>query len=157
MLQHVQGMPSSDCPSYLRGPHSLADSNTHILELIRLSADYSKGWVGALKGDFQWLLTGSVISPPSGQFMEVVDWFAGSPKTHARAVKKDCHSDFANLNPVKVVSTDSSEPIVHLSCKNCGHLEDTHQRMQLHKFRRHGIKDSIRLYLDTTYCRFCLK
>ena len=66
-------------------------------------------------------------------------------------------STVANICTRWVESPALSGLSVPLMCHMFGHAESTTQKLKLHMFRKHCIKDIIRLYVDSTHCPVCLK
>ena len=131
----------------------------HIANLPVQTATFSRSWSYAVSSDFKWLDSCSAFGNIYGyemMFSSWVDAFSSCPAEVGRKVMKFCATPFANISTQWVVPKLAGlcSP---LSCQVCGKQEDTTQKLKMHMFKSHGIKDNIRLYVDSTHRTICLK
>ena len=137
----------------------LRKSPPSILELAMHTSEFFKSWSYAVSADLQWLDSCTAFGHKYGSEMDFGKWveaLGASPAEHGRKVAKFCMTPFANI-PAHWVDTKVAAMYSPLACQMCGKLEHTMQQLKLHMFKQHGIKDRIRLYMDTTHCSICLK
>ena len=136
----------------------IVKSPPHIYTLIEATQQFPHGWAGALHGDLKWLATSDKFSECSN--FSLGDWFrhvAKNSKPSFAAMRKFCKSPFANV-VTQWATTPSlkvyAEPI---ECPYCNSKQYSKQSFDLHVFKAHGVKCSIRRYVNETHCLVCLK
>ncbi len=81
--------------------------------------------------------------------------FVRSRPESANAIRKFCTSPWANVsihkNAIRVVGLSHAH-----FCERCTYGCDSDQQLALHMFKHHGVKGSIRLYVNGTRRRICL-
>ena len=130
-----------------------------MVEIASATSRASFSWAHAVCCDLLWLSGGGVVSPPSGRSTTFVQWVEACSPCHgklAKATSKYCLSPYANISTQWVTHKVAGLQIP-LSCHLCGKKESTTQQLRLHLFRKHGMKDDVRLYIDTTHCTICMK
>ena len=75
-----------------------------------------------------------------------------------KETKKFARTRFANISPIDEVAKPCAQDGCSFECDLCEYSCSTFQRLSLHKFKRHGIKNIWRLYVGSfTHCNVCLK
>jgi len=123
------------------------------------TSTFYKSWSYAVSADLMWLDSCNAFGHRYGYEMDFSKWVDAlgvSPAEYGRKVAKFCMTPFANIS-TQWIDTKVAATYSPLACHLCGKLENTMQKLKLHMFKQHGIKDSIRLCFDTTHCLICLK
>ena len=137
----------------------LRKSPPMVLELAKATADYKDSWAFAVGQDCKWLEDCGVFSSQSNykaDFGKWVEVFSRDPSKFYRIIVKFCSSPFANIS-LQWAGTGHAGVFSPQRCHICAHEENTTQKLKLHMFKKHGIKDKIRLFVNTTHCEICLK
>ena len=137
----------------------LRKSPPSLLELASCTSTFSRSWSNAVSADLMWLDSCNAFGCRYHCGMQFSKWVAAfsiSPAAYGRKADKFCMSPFANLS-THWVHSKVAVACFPLVCHLCGRLENSLQQLKLHNFKKHGIKDSIRLQFDTTHCVICLK
>jgi len=141
-----------------------------LMKLVSDMASLSSGWTHSLLGDLRWLSLCPKFETIAGQLgdnsvnTDIYDcWFAYARDNHkfmSREVKKFARTRIANIPPLD----DGKAGMTNLACDSnheceiCNLSFDTFQKMCLHKFKKHGVKNIWRLYIGSfTHCPVCLR
>ena len=81
------------------------------------------------------------------------------PGTFNRKARKFCNSHFANITVQREPLANANIVVgfVPFRCPLCTKVEPTLQQFRMHLFKKHGLKDSIRLHVQGSRCLICLK
>ena len=66
-------------------------------------------------------------------------------------------SSFANISVAWEDDKIVAPVALHLQCDQCTQKFSSEQSRSLHMFKVHGIKNQMRLYVDSTFCPVCLR
>jgi len=122
-------------------------------------ASIESSWSSDVMSDLHWFtVSGAFSECCDHSFGEWIESVKATPKFFKREVNKFARSGFAN-----VLITDPktqaipSNPLI-FECNLCTSNFDTLQKYNLHLFKKHGIRNPIRLYINNhTHCSVCLK
>ena len=120
--------------------------------------DTRGSWAEAVMIDLQWLSIFPAFRDMYGWSLQM--WFsfvANDPRDYKRAVMKVCNAPFANLFIYWALSPSMSTGGGSHHCSACNMYFTTYQRLQLHKYKKHGIKCAERRFIVSTQCVVCLK
>ena len=119
--------------------------------------DDNYGWIKALKADLAWLALSGKCEYNHCDMQEVEHYVAQNNKEFIKLVRLYASSQFANLD-VPLNFPKYAEPsTVSLKCDVCQKSFDTVQKLNLHKFKAHNIKDPIYRYINGTHCIVCMR
>jgi hypothetical protein len=132
-----------------------------LIKLCLASSTLAGGWCDALMSDFRWLSLGPQFSEMANKNMSFLDWyelFKSDVSSFGKAIKKWTISPFANIVdtwakalPPTYVSDESYQ------CNQCSCAFSTFQKLQLHLWKVHKVRNPIGKYINTTHCAICMK
>ena len=119
--------------------------------------EVSDSWVGALLLDLKWLTLHEHYNDCAQlNYSQWSDRVLAHPKRFRKSVNVLSRSSLANIFVSDKVVGPSSDGL--FSCGLCCVDFDTCQKHSLHMFKKHGIKNVMRLYINYhTHCTVCLK
>jgi len=131
-------------------------------ELMSLLVDMgasSCGWPASVLGDLRWLTLSEVFAECARYSMtEWIKLIVDNPKAFKRGVAKFSREKLANMyeskDPLDVVPASGCS----YECNMCVASFGTLQQFSLHVFKKHGVRNVMRLYInDHTHCPVCLR
>jgi len=133
--------------------------NVHIIlsaiNFIVCNCSSSCGWVAAIECDLKWLELGGKYHFSS--ILNSIEQIKGDPKKFQTHIRAYAASRFANLDvPKALPQYSSSVNFSSFHCTVCSKVFHTKQKLALHNFKVHNIKDPIRLYINTVHCPICM-
>ena len=131
-------------------------------ELISILLDMSAlshGWSATVLSDLRWLSVHEWFSPCIGfSLSEWVDAIRDNPKKYKQQVNKYAKTRMANIY---VGDPTHAMQILHVDSHRCGQCEarfGTLQQFSLHMFKKHGVRNVMRLYINNhVHCTVCLR
>ena len=126
----------------------------NVMQLLSMLWYYEYGWVGALKSDLKIL---ALFDPMfEGSVVDVKNKIAVA-KNPAAIVRKILYSQLANCDiPESKCNPVNSISVCSFACSQCDKTFNTHQKLSLHLWKVHNVKNPIRLHINTVFCPVCM-
>ena len=122
---------------------------------------FCSGWTASVVSDLKWLQLDPAFESGNGFSVEEwVKYVAEYPRTFKKLISKFARTRIANLHTETIVTDrDASIPSGCLhSCNLCSFQANTLQKLSLHLFKHHHIRNMWRHYIGTrVHCSVCLK
>ena len=129
-----------------------------VIDMFFMCCGFLKGWMEAIESDLRFL---NILIP--GFYNGSIKVFGeylfqlGNPelRTLARKVKRVFRTPFANI------LTDECRDVLQVRtlnfpCLHCTEVKDTFQKLKVHMYSKHRIKDDLWLHFRETYCTVCM-
>jgi len=133
----------------------LAKQPRAVLPLVLSSFDCDTGWSAAIVSDFRFIAH-TLPQIFQGTNREVLSNIIDTgPKSVSKSVKKFFCSPYANLD---IGHSTAPNPIslAIFPCPDCAKVFNTYQKVSLHRFKAHGVKNDLRCYFRDTHCTACM-
>jgi len=130
----------------------------HILGLIGHSTHLQRGWTFSLLEDLKWLSLAPCFADCYG--LSLSDWVErvrADGGAFQSKVHRFCKSPFANISTSVTQSATLRAFTLSMPCSECHKVFSSFQALSLHRFKSHGIKNMMRLFVDSTHCSVCLR
>ena len=114
-----------------------------------------KSWATCLENDLAWLAVSDKSRACAPFSLDQWVGFLRSRPGSANAIRKFCTSPCANVSTHKDAIRVVGLSHTHF-CELCSFGCDSDQQLAVHMLKHHGVKGSIRLYVNGTRCRICL-
>ena len=120
---------------------------------------FSSGWTASVMSDLKWLqLDPSFESGKDFAIGEWIDYVGQYHKQFKKLIMKFSRTRIANVAPVKSDQAELTLGESLFTCSSCSYQTNTNQKLSLHLFKSHGIKNMWRHYIgDRIHCSVCLK
>jgi hypothetical protein len=131
-------------------------------ELMTLLVDMSSsnsGWPASVLSDLKWLTISESFARCAE--LDLAGWIqciVEKPKFFKQGVTKFARCKYANMYDSKDPATKVPASACSYECNLCDSTFGTLQQFSLHMFKKHGVKNVMRLYVDGhTHCPVCLR
>jgi hypothetical protein len=120
---------------------------------------FSSGWTASIVSDLKWLQLDPAFD--SGKEFSIEEWMnyiCEYPKRFKQLTMKFSKTRIANLSDDKAEKVEATPGGCMLSCSLCSYQASTTQKLSLHLFKHHSIRNLWRHYIGTrVHCSVCLK
>lgn len=129
-----------------------------LMSLVKDLAADAVGWAKLLQEDLRWLTASTDSSACAGvDFGQWIEFVQASPKKFNKYVRTFSRSRLANVPLFGRKQVRPPEPGGY-ACTSCPMVFGTLQKLSLHCFKAHGIKNVWRTYVGYhLYCSICLR
>jgi hypothetical protein len=126
--------------------------------MAQCGSNYKKGWASALCSDLSWLCQSEDFL--SCKSFDVGQWLGYlNENDHHKCfskMRKFCKSPWANIVSQWANTPTLSTFAMPTVCPICRVSSKSLQAHSVHLARKHGIKSSLRRYVDSPVCRICM-
>ena len=130
-----------------------------LFSMVHALADCDDSWTSLVRSDLVWLCNSPDFSSCSSySFQQWCDSIKDSPIGFKRMLSKYVKLRIANIPDI--VTTPASPNVISsfFSCSECEYTCNTFQKLSLHLFKKHGIRNVWRRYVYLhTHCPVCLR
>ena len=129
-----------------------------LMRYLEVARAYRASWLEDVQKDFEWI---SMVSE------DFVSWRGLSLRDHAVAagssahkmkikIAELCRCRAANACISWATTVSQRQLATSWLCPECRQQHKSKQALAVHRARRHGVKRTMRQYVDTTHCAVCL-
>jgi len=136
----------------------VAKSPPLVMELAYATCSYQRSWAATAHGDLAWVaaINSKFAHCQFFTFPEWVSFLSLDTSLKGKELKRTCKYKFANVVSSGCLDIKVSGLETAFLCSLCEFKTDSSQKLSLHMFSKHGVKDDIRLYVDGAHCHICL-
>jgi hypothetical protein len=135
-----------------------APPNLLNIMVAQCGSNYKKGWAFSVLSDLSWLCQSEDFA--SCKNFNVDQWLSFlSDNDHFKCfsmMRKFCKTPWANVMSQWAITPTLSTFAMPMVCPLCSVSSKSLQAHSVHLARKHGIKSSLRRYVDSSVCGVCL-